>query len=260
MGSQNSPKINALFLDYDGTISPLDVPMSESKVPSGTAAVLQKISQRIPVAIITTKDLSFVVKRTPFACAWAGLGGLEIKVGDVTFKSQKLRKAMKHLTIALERAKCLSNDDITIEEKRDSEEVTVAFSVDWRRAKNISAAEDTAMKIFVYCETLPVFTIKYERQPFFDVFPFPINKGKALLELKKKLGLCDGIIYLGDSTVDNPAFEEADISVGVIHQGTPKDLFCDYFVNFEDVTAFLRGLLKDNFCLNLSAPLILHRA
>jgi HAD superfamily hydrolase (TIGR01484 family) len=234
--------------------------MSESKVPSGTAAVLQKISQRIPVAIITTKDLSFVVKRTPFACAWAGLGGLEIKIGDVTFKSQKLRKAMKHLTIALKRAKRLSNNDITIEEKRDSEEVTVAFSVDWRKAKNISATEDKAMKILAYCETLPVSTIKYEGQPFFDVFPVPLNKGKALLELKQKLGLSDGIMYLGDSTVDNPAFEEADIAVGVLHEETPNDLVCDYFVKFEDVTAFLRGLLKDNFRLSLSSPLILHRA
>ncbi|HLE75776.1 MAG TPA: HAD-IIB family hydrolase [Candidatus Bathyarchaeia archaeon] len=258
--SHTEIQVNALFLDYDGTISPLDAPISESAVSSENMAVLHKISQRIPVAVITTKDLPFVVRRTPFAHAWSGLGGLEIKVGDVTVKASCLRNMTRYLTKALEYAKRLSDDDLIIEEKQDSEGVVVAFSVDWRQAKNSYAAEKRALKIFSYCETLPVVTIRYEGQPFFDVFPCPINKGKALLELKQKLGLRSGILYMGDSAIDNAAFEEADIAVGVIHEETPNNLVCDYFVKFEDVTAFLQSLLKDNFRLSLSSPLILHRA
>jgi len=253
-------QVNALFLDYDGTISPLDVPRSESAVSSENMAVLHKISQQIPVAVITTKDLPFVVRRTPFAHAWSGLGGLEMKIGDVTVKASCLRNMTPYLTIALKYAKRLSDNDLIIEEKQDSEGIVVAFSVDWRQAKNGCAAEELALKIVSYCETLPVVTIRYEGQPFFDVFPCPINKGKALLELKQKLGLRNGILYMGDSTVDNAAFEEADIAVGVTHKEIPNNLVCDYFVKFEDVTAFLRGLLKNNFRLSLNSPLILHRA
>jgi hypothetical protein len=222
-------------------------------------AVLYQISRRIPVAVITTKDLAFVVRRTPFAHAWSGLGGLEMKIGDVTVKASCLRNMTPYLTIALKYAKRLSDDDLIIEEKRDSEGATVAFSVDWRQAKNGCVAEELALKIVSYCETLPVVTIRYEGQPFFDVFPCPINKGKALLELKQKLGLRNGILYMGDSSVDNAAFEAADIAVGVIHEETPDNLVCEYYVKFEDVTTFLQGLLKNSFRFSPKLSMILHR-
>lgn len=258
-GRQTGTEVRALFLDYDGTISPLNVPRSESLLSPENMAVLHQISQQIPVAVITTKDLSFVVKRTPFAQAWSGLGGLEIKIGDAVNRASCLRNMTPYLITALKYAKGLSGNDLTIEEKRDSEGATVAFSVDWRQAKNSCEAEERALKIISYCETLPLVTIKYKGQPFIDVFPCPVNKGKALLELKQKLGLRNGILYMGDSIVDNAAFEVADIAVGVIHEETPDNLACDYFVKFEDVAAFLQSLLKNSFRFSLKLPGVMHR-
>jgi hypothetical protein len=55
---------------------------------------------------------------------------------------------------------------------------------------------------------------------------------------------------MGDSGVDNAAFEVADVAVGVLHEETPPNLFCDFFVKFEDVAAFLRELLENNFCID----------
>jgi len=259
MGLQTEVEVRALCLDYDGTISPLSVPRSESRVLPESMTVLNQISRRIPVAVITSKDLLFVVERTPFAHAWFGLGGLEMKMGDVVTRASRLRNMAPYLRTALKYAKNLSGNDLTIEEKRDSNGVTVAFSVDWRQAKNVREAKDRALKIFSHCKTSPLVTIKYEGQPFFDVFPCPVDKGKALLKLKRKLNLPNGILYMGDSMSDNAAFEVADIAVGVINDETPGDLVCDYFVKFEDVATCLHGLLTHNLHFNPKLPAILYR-
>ena len=222
--------------------------------------VLYKISQQLPVAVITTKDLSFVIERTPFAHVWFGLGGLEMKVGDVVTRASCLQRMKPHVTAALRYAKSVSDNDLFIEEKRDSSGTTVAFSVDWRQAKNKRKAAQKALKIFSHCETLPLVTTKYEGQPFFDVFPCSFDKGKAVQKLKRRLGLRRGILYMGDSSVDNAAFEVADVGVGVIHEETSANLICDYFVRFEDVAAFFKSLLNNNLRFSPKLPNVRYRS
>jgi trehalose-phosphatase len=248
-------RIRALFLDFDGTISPINVRTSEATVVAETRAVLDKIGQHIPIAVITTKSLPFVVERTPFAQAWSALGGLEIRIGNVVVKAQCLQDA-KNVMDALEYSKNVGDDVLSIEEKCDSEGNVVAFSVDWRYSKNPEKAKGAASRIAAYCKTLPLFTLRYENQPFFDVFPCQVNKGEALLLLKKQLGLHDGIIYMGDSVLDNPAFESADVAIGVLHKETPACLSCDCFVKFENVTDFLSGLLKNKLVFNTDLPYV----
>ena len=251
--------VNALFADYDGTLSPINVSRSESAVPPKTLVALQKIRQQIPVAIITTKDMKFVAKRTPFAHAWSVLGGLEIKANGATTKAACLESKLHQVTDALSYAKNLAGNDLTLEEKRDSEGTPVAFSVDWRQTKNKAQASAKAAQIAAYCKSFSLNITTYEGQPFFDVFPCPIDKGAALLSLKKKLGLQDGILYLGDSTADNAAFEVADIAVGVLNLETPSNLTCEYFVKAEELNVFLESILEGDFCFDARWPAVMDR-
>lgn len=246
-------QVKALFLDYDGTLAPLNVPRSQSVVSPRRISVLNRISHLIPIGVISTKDLEFLVKRTAFAHAWSGLGGLETKIGHIITRTYS-EKQVFELTKALRYAKCSCTDidGFIIEEKHDSEGTVVGFSLDWRQAENQKEARIQASHIRSYCESLAAATISYDQQPFFDVFLCPIDKGKALLEMKQKLGLIDGILYLGDSAVDNPAFHVADITIGVISDGARNNLICKYFVNFEDLPAFLEDLLKHNFRFSAS--------
>jgi HAD superfamily hydrolase (TIGR01484 family) len=247
-------QVKGLFLDYDGTIAPLNVPRSQSAVSRDKLSILNRISAKIPIAVISTKDLAFLVKRTPFAHGWSGLGGLETKIGNTIVSRIYTQEQVFQLRKALDYVRPIisSANEIMVEEKRDSNGTAVAFSVDWRQAKDIGKAKNQAVKIFAYCETLPLTVIRYEQQPFFDVFPCPIDKGKALLEMKTWFGLTDGILYLGDSVVDNSAFQATDIAVAVVSDGTADNLICNYFVKFDDLPVFLEDLFNHSFQFNIN--------
>jgi HAD superfamily hydrolase (TIGR01484 family) len=248
-----------LFADYDGTLSPINVSRIESAVPPKILVALQKISQQIPVAIITTKDMDFVAKRTPFAHAWSVLGGLEIRANGATTKTPCLRSKLHQVKVAQSYAKNLAGNDLTIEEKRDSEGILVGFSVDWRQTENKAQADAKAAQIAAYCKSVSLNITLYEGQPFFDVFPCQIDKGSALLNLKKKFGLQNGILYLGDSAADNAAFKEADLAMGVVHLETPSNLICKYFVKAEELNVFLESLLENKFCFDASLPAVMDK-
>jgi HAD superfamily hydrolase (TIGR01484 family) len=243
-------KIKALFLDFDGTISSINLPAASSAVPPEILNNLGRIGQQIPIGIITSKSLPFIIEKTPFAIAWSGLGGLETKIRGEIIRDSCLNKSSKHVKKALQYAKSLHSEYLTIEEKSDSEGKIAAFSVDWRYSTSLKKSRASALRIAAYCGTLPVYVIKYGKQPFFDVFPDRFNKGKALKLLKQKLALRDGVLYMGDSVTDNPAFLTADLSIAVSHEETSTSLACDYFVEFENVAMFFKTLLENNLLFN----------
>jgi HAD superfamily hydrolase (TIGR01484 family) len=250
-------RVEGLFLDYDGTISPLNVTREKSAVPQETAVILQSIKQIIPVGVLTTKDMSFICQRTPFASAWCAIGGLEIKIGEKLITDERVQKALPYISMALRYARENGGKQLFIEEKQSLKGQTLAFCVDWRQANNPKQAKTTADNIFDYCLRLHLNAVKYEEQPFIDVYPCAIDKGEALAEMKKHLGLTKGIMYFGDSKVDNPAFNTAEISVGVLHEETHANLTCDYYVKFEDVAGLLHHLKANAMVFSRNFPEIL---
>ncbi len=247
-------KVKGLFLDYDGTLSSLNVTRQMSRIPPHLEALLQVIRKHVPVTIITAKDLSFILPRTPFADAWGAIAGIELKIGSELFISHGVGDVLAFLTQSLKYAKRNVREGGVIEEKRGYTGQPLAFCVDWRQMRSEKEAQEMASQIADYCRNFPLSLVQYEGKPYFDVFPRSIDKGKTVKELKDKLGLSDSIIYMGDSITDNLAFQEADISIGVSEGKKPVDLLCKYWVKFEDVGFFLGNLHKNNLIFSPDLP------
>lgn len=250
--------VNCLSSDYDGTISPLNVSRTESRVPLQTRVMLQQIGRRLPISIITMKDLSFIMPRTPFAHAWSAMGGLEVRIGKRVLKRECLEDRLASVSLALCYAKShITESRVEIEEKQDSEGHVVAFCVDWRRTERTKTVKRETECVAAYCEGLGLRVIRYETQPFFDVYPVVPDKGWALQEMLSGLTVGKGVLYLGDSETDNSAFKSSTVSVGVVHDETPlKALDCDYLVKFERVPNFLNSLLTSDFRFSSDFPMI----
>ena len=259
-GASKTIHIEYLSADYDGTISPIKVARGESHIPLEIRVLLSQISRFIPISIITMKDLQFITSKTPFAHAWSAIGGLETQIGKRILKNELLESKLPLIFTALEYAKTEANDaGIEIEEKQDSKGQTVAFCVDWRRTKNQETAKQVANKITEFCNNLGLRILKYESQPFYDVYPISPDKGQALERMLSEMSIKKGVMYLGDSEVDNAAFNNpnVDVSIGVIHdESILGSLKCDYLLKFEDVPDFFKTLITENFQFSPSFPMI----
>lgn len=250
-----SMKIQGLFTDYDGTLSSVNVKREEASVAEEVGKALYRIAGRVPVGVITTKDLFFIVPRTPFARAWCATGGLEIKLPSVTVLDPRVTEStIASVALAADYAKKKMGNNAFIEEKRDSRGKVLAFCVDWRESENRAVAKGAATKIAIFCQEMGLEVIKYDGQPFLDVFPCPVDKGGALEKLKNNFGISSGVLYMGDSRTDNSAFRIADVSIGVIHDETAPDLECKYWLEFGDMAEFLNRLLDSGLIFSDDLP------
>lgn len=256
--SLHETRVKSLFLDYDGTISPLKASRSDSQVPTETRMMLQRISRCIPIIIVSSKDLSFLLPRTPFAHAWCGIAGIETKIGNTIKEHAIPETALERIALSLQYAKSNATDsDMLVEEKRDSNGRIVAFCLDWRRASETQAVRARADMIASYCEKLDLKVFRYPGRPFYDVYPVWVDKGNAVREIRKELKLEDGTLYMGDSEVDNLAFSACDISLGVTHDdGIEQNLACDYSVRYGEVADFLTMLLANDLFFSSSFPMV----
>jgi hypothetical protein len=220
--------------------------------------MLQRIGRFLPISIFTMKDLGFVMARTPFAHTWSAIGGLETRIGKRVLEREGLEPRLSSIACAVDYARShFTTPGVEIEKKQDSEGHTVAFCLDWRRAKDSNAAKLQSEVVANYCKALKLMLLRYENQPFYDVYPVSPDKGRALQETLNELAVKSGVLYLGDSEMDNSAFKASNISVGVIHDETSAKLLeCDYLVKFENVPSFLKTLLDNNLQFSSDFPMI----
>lgn len=118
---RSAPSI-ALFLDFDGTVSPIVASPTLAEIDSGIRDVIQDLAKRegIHVAVVSGREISDVRKRTGVeGVIYAGNHGLEIETDTVCFRepqAEHLRLELRHLVLQLQLA-LSGTAGIEIEEK-----------------------------------------------------------------------------------------------------------------------------------------------
>jgi len=243
-------KIGALFCDYDGTLAPLGVPRSDSKIPASLANVLTRIHKSIPVAIVTAKDYAFIRRRTPFADAWSCVYGVETVVKD---GERIVRKPPENISAAVEVVKTMPHRP-SIEYKRTSSGEVCGFGVEWARKKAPEA--DVITENISRISALGLQVVHHSLYPMFDVISRSSDKGVAVHDLQRILRIEKGLMFIGDSPADNPAFALADVGIGVFGVPGRPALDCHYFVRNTHLSRFLSALVENELEFSERMPYI----
>jgi trehalose-phosphatase len=231
----------ALFLDYDGTLSPIVERPEDAVLDPKTREVLQRLARRYPVAIVSGRDLEDVRQRVGLPDVhFAGCHGFEIAGPRGNRVHGAAAAAAPQLAAAAGQVahEVKGLPGVQLERKR------FTLAVHYRRAReaDVPAVRDAVARAQARHPALRVTSGKkvFELQPDVDW-----DKGRAVLWLIETLGLQDALpVYIGDDVTDEDAFRAlAHRGVGIAVQEAPQPTAAQYTLRDPDeVRALLAGL------------------
>jgi trehalose-phosphatase len=210
----------ALFLDYDGTLTPIVERPEDAVLAAPMREALRHVAQRCPVAIISGRDLEDVRARVGIeGLTYAGCHGFEIAGPGTSRVHAAAAAAAPQLGAA---ADMVAHDTrglpgVQLERKR------FTLAVHYRRAReaDVPAVRAALERAQARHPALRVTEGKkvLELQPDVDW-----DKGRAVLWLIDTLQLQDALpVYIGDDVTDEDAFRVlAARGVGIAVQETPR--------------------------------------
>lgn len=234
-----------IFLDYDGTLSPIVNRPEDAVLLPGMKEVIEKCASRYTVAVVSGRDTDNVISRVGIeGIIYAGCHGFSIK-GPADFGMEH-EKASQILPLLAGIEKILrdlfSNGPEGVQIERKKYAITVHFrNADPQLTGKIKVMIDKAISEYPGIK-------KEQGKMIIEIKPdVPWNKGMAVRWILKKLDLWDnnGVfpIYLGDDVTDEDAFSMLQgRGLGIIvgsHDPTAADF---RLVNVNEVKQFLQLL------------------
>jgi trehalose 6-phosphate phosphatase len=234
----------ALFLDYDGTLTPIVSRPELAVLPDATREVLRRLSSRATVAVVSGRALADAKGLVGLEeLVYAGNHGFEIRGPDGTALSREIGA---EFVGDVARARDALAGALAAVPGAWVEDKTHSLSVHYRqvaqdRAGDVEAAVDRALA------GLPRLRKHYGKKVI-EIRPrISWDKGRAVLWLLEALGLQGkGVlpVYLGDDVTDEDAFRAlAGRGMGVLVSETPRPSAAALRLRDPaEVRAFLEGL------------------
>jgi alpha,alpha-trehalase len=196
----------AIFLDYDGTLTPIVDDPAEAKLLEQTRKVIRRLAEHYSVAMISGRDLADVQNMVGIEnIAYAGSHGFDIAGPGGQYRNQE--RGRRFLP-ALDRAEPELKNDLKDIPGARVERKLFAIAVHYRqvdRAKLVELEKRFDVVLSHYPELR-----KTTGKEIFELRPnIDWDKGKALLSLLEAL-YTDGSrvipVYIGDDDTDEDAF------------------------------------------------------
>ena len=232
-----------LFLDYDGTLTPIVSSPDKAVLASETRGLIAKLKEVMGVAIISGRGLMDTKERVGIEeLIYAGNHGAEIWNGEKVVVSQNISANRLLLNDFLVRIKNATDrfHGILIEDKG------ATASIHYRLLKPKQFAEffDTFSAIAAEYEDL--FRITSGKKVF-ELRPLGMwNKGDAVSWITEQSGPKAIAIYIGDDTTDEDAFEaikDTGISIS-IGENSKADYYLKSQKEIKDFLKTMRGLVN----------------
>ncbi len=236
----------AVFLDYDGTLTPIVEDPSEALLPDDMRGVLTELAERVPIAVISGRDRPDVQRLVGIDnIFYAGSHGFDISGPD---GKESGPEQGKDFLPALDEAETELKEGIESIPGAWVERKKFSIAIHYRKVEESKtshvkkAVEDVAG---LHPELRQSGGKKiFELQPKMDW-----HKGRALMWLLKKLELDRPDImpfYLGDDVTDEDAFKTLKgRGIGVVVMDPPRHTEGQYQLkDISEVKQFLQKLLS----------------
>jgi trehalose 6-phosphate phosphatase len=243
-----------LFLDFDGTLTPIVEVPDQAAMPADTRTLLHRLSQTswCSVVIVSGRALDDIRERVGLAnLTYAGNHGLEICGNGLRFvepESVRRIKMLDELSRRL-RERLHNMPGVEIENK------VLSASVHFRRARRDCLGE---IRKAVYAEVASSgapFRVSQGLQ-LLEIRPrVDWNKGSAVRWIQEAKGMANTLsFYLGDDSTDEDAFQALPDSI-TVRVGQVKGTAARFYLEGQSgVKHFLAWLAcaGENYCLRIS--------